>query len=77
MALLYGRAGRLTAKKRRFPARAGLQITPFLAWQDYWATGSVDLFKSYADLLYRNTQIQWLDGRTGLLNSTKPISRPA
>ena len=27
MALLYGRAGRLTAKKRRFPARAGTCYT--------------------------------------------------
>lgn len=53
-----------------------LQITPFLAWQDYWATGQTDLMVSYQDLLYNNTQIQWVDAKTGLINTSKPISRP-
>ena len=53
-----------------------LQITPFLAWQDYWATGQTDLMISYEELLYNNTQIQWVDAKTGLINTSKPISRP-
>jgi len=35
-----------------------LQITPFLAQQDYWQTGQTDLFESYVDLLYDNTQVK-------------------
>jgi hypothetical protein len=31
---------------------------------------------SYQDLLYNNTQIQWVDAKTGLINTSKPISRP-
>ena len=53
-----------------------LQITPFLAHQDYWATGQTDLTEAYSDLLYNNTQIQFLDAKTGLINTSKPISRP-
>ena len=31
-----------------------LQITPFLAWQDYWQTGQTDLMEAYADLLFNS-----------------------
>ena len=53
-----------------------LQITPFLAYQDYWITGQTDLTEAYDGLLYNNTQIQFLDDKTGLINTSKPISRP-
>ena len=53
-----------------------LQITPFLAWQDYWATGQTDLMQAYQELLYNNTQIQFMDPTSNLINTSKPISRP-
>ena len=53
-----------------------LQITPFLAYQDYWITGQTDLTEAYDGLLYNNTQIQFIDDKTGLINTSKPISRP-
>ena len=51
------------------------QMTPFLAHQDYMATGQTDLAEAYMDLLFNNTQIQWLNSATGLVNTTKPNAR--
>ena len=53
-----------------------LQITPFLAYQDYWIPGQTDLTEAYDELLFNNTQIQFIDDKTGLINTSKPISRP-
>ena len=52
-----------------------LQITPFLAHLDYWATGSTDLADAFFLLLFNNTQIHALDAKLGLVNTTKPGSR--
>lgn len=47
-----------------------LSITPFLAWQDYMATGQADLAVTFADILHTNTKIGFLDA-TGLLDTSK------
>jgi hypothetical protein len=52
-----------------------IQMTPFLAHQDFMATGQTELAVAYMDLIYNNTQIQWLDATTGLINTSKPSSR--
>lgn len=52
-----------------------IQMTPFLAHQDFMATGQTELAVAYMDLIYNNTQIHWLDQRTGLINTSKPSSR--
>ena len=46
-------------------------ITPFLAYMDYWQTGSADLADSFFELLYNNTQIHALDPALGLVNTSK------
>jgi hypothetical protein len=47
------------------------QMTPNLAWADYQATGSTDLFKAYMPRLFNNTfWPQHKDERVGLLNTT-------
>ena len=44
------------------------QMTALLAWQDYMATGTTDMFDSYEQKLYNNTQIAEVD-HTGLIFS--------
>jgi hypothetical protein len=46
-----------------------LTITPFLAWQDYQATGMTDLALAFTETLHTNTKIGYLDA-TGLLNTS-------
>ena len=52
-----------------------LMMTPFLAYMDYWQTGSSDLANSFFELLYNNTQIHALDPVLGLVNTSKQGSR--
>lgn len=46
------------------------QITILLAMQDYMATGQTDLFDAFHEMLYQNTQIEYLDS-TGALRTDK------
>jgi alpha-L-rhamnosidase len=48
-----------------------LQITPFLAWQDFMATGQVDLALAFEDKLHDNTKISFLENATGVLRTDK------
>jgi alpha-L-rhamnosidase len=52
-----------------------LMITPFLAYMDYWQTGSPELADAFFELLYNNTQIHALDPIMGLVNTSKQGSR--
>lgn len=53
-----------------------LMITPMLAYQDYWHTGSAELATSYFELLFNNTQYPFgFDHTLGLMNTSKPGSR--
>ena len=45
------------------------QMTPLLGYQDYMATGSVDLFRTFETWMYERTQIALVDS-TGLINTT-------
>ena len=36
-----------------------LQMTPLLAWEDYWATGTTDLANAYFALLYVNLSLRF------------------
>ena len=45
------------------------QMSVFLAFSDYWATGSVDFFKTYEQRLYDRTQVALVDS-TGLVNTS-------
>jgi hypothetical protein len=47
-----------------------LQMTPLLALQDYWATGSADLAAAYLPLLAANTHYAADVDATGLLNTS-------
>ena len=47
-----------------------LQMTPLLAWQDYWATGSPDLAAGYLQLLLDNTHYSSEVDGSGLLNTS-------
>ena len=46
------------------------QITPFLLWQDYMATGTTDLAVAFQEQAYERTMIGFLDS-TGLLETDK------
>jgi hypothetical protein len=46
-----------------------MQMSALLAWQDYQATGSTDLFTTYEQRLHARTQVALVDG-TGLVNTT-------
>lgn len=45
------------------------QLSPFLGWQDYMATGQPDLSLAFMDQMYERTQIGFLDS-TGLLDTS-------
>jgi hypothetical protein len=45
------------------------QMTPLLGYQDYMATGSVDLFRTFEARMYERTQIALVDS-TGLVNTS-------
>ena len=45
------------------------QITPFLGWQDYQATGQPDLALAFTDKMHESTFLSFLDS-TGVLNTT-------
>ena len=44
-------------------------MTPLLGYQDYMATGSVDLFRTFEARMYERTQIALVDS-TGLVNTS-------
>jgi len=46
------------------------QLTPFLGWQDYMATGQTDLSQAFLQQMYDRTMIKYLDA-TGLLDTSK------
>lgn len=46
------------------------QITPFLGWQDYMATGQPDLALAFTQQMHDRTMIQYLDA-TGVLDTSK------
>jgi len=45
------------------------QLTAFLGWQDYMATGQPDLAKAFWQEMYDRTKIGFLEHETGLLNT--------
>ena len=56
--------------RRRFRPVEWKQITPFLLWQDYMATGTTDLAVAFQEQAYERTMIGFLDD-TGLLETDK------
>ena len=46
-----------------------MQMAALLAWQDYYATGSTDLFEAYEATLHERTDVGAVDG-TGLVNTS-------
>jgi len=46
------------------------QMSALLAWHDYQATGSTDVFETYARRLHQRTQVGEVDG-TGLVNTSR------
>ena len=56
--------------RRRFRPVEWKQITPFLLWQDYMATGTTDLAVAFQEQAYQRTMIGFLDD-TGLLETDK------
>ena len=54
------------------------QITPFLLWQDYMATGQTDLAVAFEDQAYQRTMIgSKSDALGGLLNTGVPYTGSA
>lgn len=47
------------------------QLTAFLGWQDYMATGQPDLAKAFWQEMYDRTKISFLEKSTGLLDTSK------
>jgi hypothetical protein len=47
------------------------QITPFLGWQDYMATGQPDLALAFTEKLHGMTMIKYMDNATGVLETDK------
>jgi hypothetical protein len=47
------------------------QITPFLGWQDYMATGQADLAVAFADRMHDLSFIAFMDNATGVLETDK------
>ena len=45
------------------------QITPFLGWQDYMATGQADLAVAFADRMHDLSFIAFMDNATGVLRT--------
>ncbi len=66
---LYGRHSHSVVFNRPTWPVEWILITPFLAWQDYMATGRSDLSMGFTDLLHTNTYIRFLENSTGLLRT--------
>ncbi len=47
------------------------QITPFLGYQDYFATGQPDLALAFLDKMYEDTFVAFMDNSTGVLKTDK------
>ena len=47
-----------------------MQITPFLAYQDYMWSGQPDLALAFADQIYERTMVRFVDNATGLINTS-------
>ena len=47
------------------------QLSPFLGWQDYMATGQPDLSLAFTQQMYDRTMIGNLDASKGLLDTSK------
>jgi hypothetical protein len=47
------------------------QLTPFLGWQDYQATGRTDMAQAFTQQMYDRSQIGFLEDATGLLDTSK------
>lgn len=47
------------------------QLTAFLGWQDYQATGRTDLAQAFKQQMYDRSQIGFLENATGLLDTSK------
>jgi hypothetical protein len=46
-----------------------MQMSALMGWQDYWATGSTDLFETFEARMHERTQIALVDA-TGLVNTS-------
>jgi len=47
------------------------QLTPFMGWQDYMATGQPDLARAFTETMYDRTMISYLENGTGILDTSK------
>jgi hypothetical protein len=47
------------------------QLSAFLGWHDYMATGTTDLAMAFAFPMYNRTMIPYLESSTGLLNTAR------
>jgi len=46
------------------------QLSPFLGWQDYMATGQADLALAFREQMYDRTMVKYLDNATGVLKTS-------